>query len=538
MPPKNRPWFKFWPENVPQHIDYPEIPLFQLLTATANRYPNNTAFLCQELGISYRELDTITSQLASALITLGIKKRDRVLIFLPNNLQFIIGYYAIIKTGAIIVPTNPLYTKFELWQRISDLKANMIITNKKLYPVVREMESKTRVRILLMPDDKEVIDTSWVEKLSVGKPSVPAQVEIKPKEDVVTILYTGGTTGGPKGVMLTHYNLVANAIQNAVWFEWSQRNVVIGLLPFYHTWGGCTCINSPVYAGARVIIIPHFNIEELLMTIEKEQATVLYGAASLFTILLNSPIINKYDLSSLRYVKAGAMPIPFELKERWEKLTGVKMVLGYGLTEASPETHNSPPSRVKAGAIGIPNIDTDARIVDMETGTVTLPPGEVGELVIKGPQVMKGYWRDSSETKAILQRGWLYTGDLATMDEDGYFRIVDRKKETIKYKGYTIAPAELEDTLYMLPAVKECAVVGKPAPIVGEIPKAFIVLKEGYQLGEEEIIKFCEEKLAPYKKIREVQFVEEIPKTPVGKVLRRVLRNREPFTSPPLDLIW
>jgi len=268
------------------------------------------------------------------------------------------------------------------------------------------------------------------------------------------------------------------------------------------------------------------------MTIEKEQATVLYGAASLFNMLLNSPTINKYNLSSLRYVKVGAMPIPFELKERWEKSTGVKLILGYGLTEASPETHNSPPCRVKAGTIGIPIIDTDARIVDMETGTINLPPGEVGELVVKGPQVMKGYWRSPLETRATLRRGWLYTGDLAIMDEDGYFRIADRKKDTIKYKGYTIAPAELEDTVYMHPAVKECAVVGTPAPIVGEIPKAYIVLKEGCQLTEEEIIKFCEGKLAPYKKIRAVQFIEEIPKTPVGKVLRRVLRDRE-STSPP-----
>ena len=518
---------------MPQHIAYPKIPLFQFLTDTANRYPNHTAFNCRGLGISYRELNAITTELALALRTLGVKKRDRVLIFLPNSLQFIIGCYGIIKTGAIVVPTNPLYKGLELWQRISDSKAKMIITNKELYPLVKETASKTKVETLLIPDDEEVTDASWMEKLLADKPSVPTQVEIKPKEDVVTILYTGGTTGVSKGVMLTHYNLVANAIQNAVWFEWNHRDVVIGLLPFYHTWGECTGIHSPVYAGARVITKPRFSTEELLMTIEKEQATVLYGAASVFNMLLNSPTINKYDLSSLRYVKAGAMPIPFELKERWEKSTGVKMILGYGLTEASPETHNSPPCRVKAGTIGIPIIDTDARIVDMETGTINLPLGEVGELVVKGPQVMKGYWRNPSETRTTLRRGWLYTGDLAMMDEDGYFRIADRKKDTIKYKGYTIAPAELEDTVYMHPAVKECAVVGTPAPIVGEIPKAYIVLKEGCQLTEEEIIKFCEERLAPYKKIREVRFVEEIPKTHVGKVLRRVLRDRELSTKPP-----
>ena len=526
MPAKNRPWFKFWPENVPRHIAYPQIPLFQLLKDKANRYPDQAAFNCRGVGISYKELDTITSKLALVLRALGVKRRDRIIIFLPNSLQFIIGYYGIIKTGAAVVSTNPLYKEPELWQRIADSQAKLIITNKELYPVVKELAGKTKVSTVVMPDDEEVIGTSWMEKLLADKPPVSAQVGIKPKEDVVTILYTGGTTGVSKGVMLTHYNLVANAIQNALWFEWNQRDVVIGLLPFYHTWGQCTGIHSAVYAGARVVIIPHFSSEELLMTIEKEQATVLYGAASLFNMLLNSPMINKYNLASLRYVKAGAMPIPFELKERWEKATGVKMILGYGLTEASPETHNSPPCRVKAGTIGIPNIDTDARIVDMETGMINLPADEVGELVIKGPQVMKGYWRSPSETRETLRRGWLYTGDLAVMDEDGYFCIVDRKKDTIKYKGYTIAPAELEDAAYTHPAVKECAVVGIPSPIVGEIPKAYIVLKEGCQLTKEEIIKVCEEKLAPYKKIREVQFVEEIPKTHVGKVLRRALRDR------------
>lgn len=524
-PLKNRPWYRFWPENVPHHIDYPQVPLSRLLTDSAERYPDDIAFGCRGVGINYRELDTVTTRLALALRRLGVEKKDRVLILLPNSLQFIIAYYGVIKTGAIAAPSSPLSKSLELFQRVADLQAKIVITNRELHPAVENMASKAKVETLLMPDDSEVIDIYWVDKLLEAGAS--ALGEIKPKQDVATILYTGGTTGVPKGVMLTHYNLVANAIQNAVWFDWSHRDVVIGLLPFYHTWGGCTCINSPVYAGARVVIMPRFNIEELLMTIKEEQATVLYGAASLFNILLNSPLIDGYNLSSLRYVKAGAMPIPLELKERWEERTGVRMVLGYGLTEASPETHNNPLNRVRAETVGIPNIDTDARIVDAETGMITLPAGEVGELVVKGPQVMKGYWGSRSETKAALRQGWLYTGDLAFMDEDGYFRVVDRKKETIKYKGYTIAPAELESVVYMHPGVAECAVVGVPAPIVGEIPKAYVVLQEGYQLAEGDIIRFCEGRLAPYKKIREVQFVDELPKMSVGKILRRVLRDRE-----------
>lgn len=522
---KNRPWFKSWPENVPYHIHYPEIPLFQFLTDTAKWHPGSTAFSCHGLELSYTDLDTVTTKFASVLKAQGIKNRDRVLLFLPNSLQFIIGYYSVLKAGGVVAPTNPLLRQMELEQRLSNSKAKLMITNKELYPLIKEMENKIKVKTLILPVDEE-ISTSWVDRLLKGKSLLPAQIEIKPKKDVATILYTGGTTAIPKGVMLTHYNLVANAVQNATWFGWSHRDVIIGLLPFYHSWGACTCINSAIYAGARVIVLSRFNTEELLETTEREKATILYGAASLFAMLVSSPSIAEYNLSSLRYVKAGAMPIPVEIKERWEKLTGVKMILGYGLTEASPETHNSPPDRVKAGTVGIPIIDTDARVVDAENGKVDLPPGEVGELIIKGPQAMKGYWRNPAETRETLRRGWLYTGDLAMMDEDGYFRIVDRKKDIIKYKGYTIAPAELENVIYMHPAVKECAVVGKLDTLVGEIPKAYVVLKEGYCLTDQEIIKFCEERLAPYKKVREVQFVEEIPKTPVGKVLRRILRDR------------
>jgi len=276
-----------------------------------------------------------------------------------------------------------------------------------------------------------------------------------------------------------------------------------------------------------VVILPRFDAEELLATSEREGATIIYGAASMFTAVINNQTLIDYNLSTLRYVKAGAMPIPPEVKKRWEQLTNTKMILGYGLSEASPETHNSPPHRVKSGTIGIPIIDTDARIVDEETGETELPPGQVGELIIRGPQVMKGYLNRPVDTQEALRNGWLYTGDLAAMDEEGYFRILDRKKETINYKGYTIAPAEVEAVLYEHPAVKQCAVVGKPDILAGEIPKAYVVLRTGYIVEPEELIKFCVGRIAPYKYIREVEFIEEIPKTPVGKVLRRVLKDRE-----------
>ena len=528
----DRPWFRVWPEGVPRHIDYPVVPLFEFLSSGASKYASQIAFSCQEHTLTYGELDMATSKLAAGLHGLGITAGDRVMLFLPNGLEFVISYYGILKAGATVVPVNPLYKVDDLKHPFDDSEAVAIITNENGYPRVKEIKDKTRSPVVILVDAKGIEGTVSLSEILTGYSPSPPQLDIKPEENIAVITYTGGTTGFPKGVMLTHYNLVANAIQNATWFGWSSKDVVIGLLPFYHSWGGSSCVNSPIYSGARVIIAPRFDAEELLMTIQKERATVLYGAASMFTMLVSYPAINKYDLSSLRYVKAGAMPIPPEIRAKWEQLTGVTMILGYGLSEASPETHNSPPQGVRPGTIGIPVMDTDARIVDEETGNTTLTTGQVGELVIKGPQVMKGYLDRPEDTKEALRDGWLYTGDLALMDEEGYFHIVDRKKETIKYKGYTIAPAEVEAVLYQHPAIKECAVIGKPDALAGEIPKAYVVLKDGYAPTEEELIRFCEQRVTSYKKIREVEMITEIPKTQVGKVLRRVLRDRERKLQP------
>ena len=526
--PENRPWFKFWPENLPHHLDYQEIPLYEFLTNNARKYPDNVAFSYRgRHNLTYKELDTQTSKLAYALNRLGMVKGDRTLVLLPNSLEFVVAYYGILKAGGTVVPTNPLYKVRELNHHIIDSGAIAIITDKEHYPVVEAIRDRTTLQIVVITDIQGIKDTVSLPEILAQYPPTPLNLNISPKEDVAAIEYTGGTTGFPKGVMLTHYNLVANAMQNAVWLGWSSKDTIIGLLPFYHSWGACTCMNSAIYCGGRVVVFPRFDTRELLEAIEKEKATLLYCAASLFTNLVSDPLITKYDLSSLQYVKAGAMPIPSEIKRRWDKVTGVKMILGYGLSEASPETHNCPPNRVKLGTIGIPIFDTDARIVDQDTGTIELPTGEVGELVIRGPQVMKGYLNRPEDNKEVLRDGWLYTGDLAAMDEEGYFRIVDRKKETIKYKGYTIAPTEIEAVLYEHPAVKECAVVGKPDAISGEIPKAFIVLKEGHIVSEEELIEFCAQRISPYKKIREVAFIDEVPKTNVGKILRRLLKEAE-----------
>jgi len=522
----DRPHFKFWPERVPRHIDYPEVPLFGLLSSNASKSPDAIAFSHKDKNLTYGELDKLTSQLASGLNDMGVKKGDSVLLFLPNSLEFVISYYGILKAGGVVVPTNPLYKGRELKHQLNDAESCAIITDKGSLPKVKEIIDQSSLKTIIVTDVKKVEGTTSLSEILARHRAIPPAFKVKPKEDVAAIEYTGGTTGFPKGAMLTHYNLVANAIQNATWFSWNSKDVIIGVLPFYHSWGACTCVNSSIYTGARVIICPRFDAEELLRTIEREKATVMYGAASMFATLTDSPPISKYDLSSLRYVKAGAMPIPPEVKERWEQVTGVNMVLGYGLSEASPETHNCPPRRVKVGTVGIPIVDTEAKIVDQDTGRIELPPGEIGELIIRGPQVMKGYLNRPEDDKEALREGWLYTGDLAFMDDEGYFHIADRKKETIKYKGYTIAPAEVEAVLYEHPAVKECAVVGKADTIAGEIPKAYVVIKEGCALCAEELIKFCENRVSAYKKIREVEFILEIPKTPVGKVLRRILRDK------------
>jgi long-chain acyl-CoA synthetase len=476
--------------------------------------------------LSYREVDDLTSKLAAGLHNLGIRTGDRVMLFLANSLEFIIGYYGILKAGGTVTMANPLHRQEELKHQLNDTIATAIVTSSDFYPLVKKVQGETRLKAIILTDVESGNGVISLNRILERRSPTALKFALKPREDVAAIVYTGGTTGLPKGVLLTHYNLVANAMQNATWFGWTHKDVVIGLLPFYHSWGSCTCVNSSIYSGARVIILPRFDAEELLMTVEREGATVMYGAASMFAALVNSPTITKYDLSTLRCVKSGAMPTPPEVKERWEQLTGIKMIPGYGLSEASPETHNSPPQRVKTGTIGIPVIDTDARIVDEETGEVELPWGQPGELIIRGPQVMKGYLNRSADTQETLRNGWLHTGDLALMDEEGYFHILDRKKETIKYKGYTIAPAEVEAVLYGHSAVRECAVVGKPDTLAGEVPKAYVVLRAGHTADAEELIKFCAERIAPYKRIREVEFIEEIPKTPVGKVLRRVLRDR------------
>ena len=550
-----KPWQRFYPEWVPKSIDYPEVPLDHLLRESARKHPDAVAIIFEGRKVKYKELDEAVDRLATALQDLGVKKGDKVAIFLPNCPQFVIAYYAILRAGGVVTAVNPLYTERELEYQLNNAEAIGIFTLDLLYEKVAHVRDKTGLKFVIvtsikdyLPKVKAVLGT-LLKKVPTARvepapgvyfftdllkrhPPEPKPVQIDPKEDLACLQYTGGTTGVPKGAMLTHHNLVSNAVAASYWLNAEEaREVHVGVLPLFHIYGMTTVMNSPIYKAGATILIPRFDAKKVLEAIHKYRATVFCGVPTLYAMLLDYPELGKYDLTSIKFCISGAAPLPPEIQKRFMEITGGVLVEGYGLTEASPVTHANPLDRtmrtVKIGSIGVPWPDTDAKIVDLETGEKELPPGEVGELVVRGPQVMKGYWKMPEETAQALRNGWLYTGDIAKMDEDGYFYIVDRKKDLIKYKGYSVYPRELEDVLYEHPAVKLCAVVGKPDPVAGEIPKAFVVLKEGATATPEELMEFVNKRVAPYKRIREVEIRSELPLSAAGKVLRRVLREEE-----------
>jgi len=553
--PTEKPWFKFWPEGVPRNLDYPEVPLSDLLKTTAEKYPDNTAIVYFDREITYKELEHEVEKFATALADLGVKKGDKVALFLANMPQFVIAYYGAIKIGAIETAISPLYKEREAEHQLVDSEAETIAVLDLLYPIVEKVWQKTKLKRVIvtglkdyMPGAKALLGTLFrkipqrkiepktgvyfFKDLMSKYAANPPKVDINPREDLVALQYTGGTTGISKGAMLTHMNLIANAVGCDAWLRGTTgAETFLTVLPLFHIYGMTTGMNAPIYLAGKMVMLPKFDAVSTLQAIQKDKVTIFCGAPTMYAMLLVYPDFKKYNLSSVRFCISGSAPLPPEVQKRWMEATGGVLVEGYGLTESSPVTHCNPLDRsmktVKVGSIGLPWPDTDAKIMDMETGQMELGVGETGELVVKGPQVMKGYWNMAQETADVLRDGWLYTGDIGKMDEDGYFYITDRKKDLIKYKGYSVYPREIEDVLYEHPAVKLCAVVGKPDPVASEIPKAFVVLKDGATATEEEIKKFVNEKVAPYKAIRELEFRKELPMTLIGKVLRRVLQEEE-----------
>ncbi len=523
-PLSDRPWLKGWPSEVPASIEYPKEPLHWLLTRSARLFGDRAALIYEGSTYTFKELLDKAARVASSLTKLGVVKGSKVALFMLNSPDFVVCYYASLMAGATVVPLNPMLRAREATYMLEDAEVEVAIVDEETWSQLKG--SAWRGKVIVAGEARP--GGLSLETLAT-EGGLPPSVEIDPINDVAVIQYTAGTTAEPKGVMLTHFNLLSNAIAIAKVCLLREGEVQLGGLPLYHSYGMTNVMNASLYAGATVALMRRFDLEEALRTIERYKVNVWFGVPTMFIATVNHLRRCPHDLSSLRFCNSGGGPIAVSVIEEFEKVTGTLLMQGYGLTEASPVTHSNVPLKkyIKPGSVGRPLPDTEAMIVDLETGRGPLPPGSVGELVVKGPQVMKGYWKRPKETSEALRDGWLYTGDVAWMDEDGYFYVIDRKKDVIKCKGYSISPRELEDVLYQHPAVKECAVIGKPDPVAGEVPKAFVVLKEGYSVAHDELIKFVEERVAPYKRLREVEFRESLPKSHVGKVLRRLLREEE-----------
>ncbi|RKD23834.1 long-chain fatty acid--CoA ligase [Ammoniphilus oxalaticus] len=544
----SQPWLTNYPPMIPAQLDYPKIALTEFLTQAAKQYPDHRAI--QFLGkiITYRELLSDAQHFAGALQQKGIQKGDRVAIMLPNCPQAVISYYGILMLGAVVVQVNPLYKERELAHQLGDSGAKFIVCLDLLYPIVKKTQVQTSLQHVIVTGIQDYLPfpKSWVfpviqrlkgkikkiepddfsfKNLLVSASPCVSPASIDPSEDLALLQYTGGTTGVAKGVMLTHRNLVANVIQCRAWFykaEQGKENF-LAVIPFFHVYGMTVAMNLSICFAGCLITLPRFEIPSILKTIQKQKPTVFPGAPTMYIALLQHPELSNYDISSIEACLSGSAALPLEIQEKFEQVTGGRLVEGYGLTECSPVTHANPLwDQRKNGSIGLPWPDTDAKVVDLESGEA-LPPGGVGELIVKGPQVMKGYWNEPDETEAVLRDGWLYTGDLAYMDEDGFFFIVDRKKDLIIASGFNIYPREVEEVLFEHPAIAEAAVVGVADDYRGETVKAFLVLKEGETVSEEQLDQFCRKRLAAFKVPKQYEFRAELPKSSIGKVLKKLL---------------
>ncbi len=551
-------WLKNYPQGVPESLEIPVISLGEMLEGTAKKYPDNTAIIFMGKKITYKELDELTNRFANALKNLGVKKGDPVAIQLPNIPQLVIAYYGTLKLGAVAVMFNPIYSAREIEYQLRDSGARVFLILDRFWPLVKEANEKVGVDNIVVTHVKDYLKFplnileplmakrkgEYVEVemgpgmhelkeiMSTASNQKP-EVEIDPLNDLATLQYTGGTTGVSKGAMLTHYNLVSNSMQCRAWFTNAQegKEVILCTLPFYHSYGMTVDMNNGVNLGAALLLIPNpRDMKMVLKAIDKYKPTVFPGVPTMYVAIINHPDVKsgKYDVGSIKACLSGAAPLPVEVQRQFEDLTGGKLVEGYGLSETSPVASANPLEGMrKAGSIGMPIPNTEMKVVDIENHNKELSVGEIGEIAIKGPQVMKGYWNMPDETEMVLKGEWLLTGDIGYMDEDGFFYVVDRKKDMIIAGGFNIYPRDVEEVIYTHPKVEEVAVAGIPHPVRGETVKAYVVLKEGETATPEEIIDFCRDKMAKYKVPTEVEFRKELPKTMVGKVLRRFLVEQE-----------
>lgn len=557
-----RVWLNSYDQGVPWSIDYPEMPLHQFIDEAASEYPENAATIFMGQKISYRKLAELVSRFAASLSDLGVRKGDRVALFLPNCPQYVIAFYGTLKAGAIIVPNNPLYGEKELSYQLNDSGAETIVTLnlEMLYSKVANVKKETRLRNIIvsslneyLPFPKNILyplvkrkelakvkkdgGVYWLKDLLTREHSQTLKDGVN-QEDTATLLYTGGTTGTPKAACLTHRNLVANAVQCRYWLPDVRvgEEIFLTVLPLFHSFAMTTSLNFPIYTKSTMILLPRFDTQEVLKTIQHYKPTLFMGVPTMYRRVNDQPNLSRYDLSSIRVCISGAAPLPLETQRDFEKLTGCKLVEGYGLTEASPVTHCNPVYGRRKG-IGLPFPDTDCKVVDLDKGEKELPPHIESELCVKGPQIMAGYWNRPEETEKVLRNGWLYTGDIAKKDGEGYFQILDRKKDMIivqktdlptKYKTMShVYPAEIDDVLVEHPKVLEAVTIGIPDSAQGERIKTFVVLKQGEDATAEEIMEFCKQNLVDYKVPSEIEFREELPRNLIGKALRRRLREEE-----------
>lgn len=557
---EERPWLKGrlgdrYSQPIPE-----KRPLYALLADSAKRYPKNRCVSFQGRNFTYAEVDEISSRFASALLSLGVNKGDRVAIFMPNIPPLVFAYFGILKAGAIVVMCNPIYKEGELEYQLRDSGADVVVATRTvakgldLYKSLEGCRSRLKLRHVItagitdyLPPSKkpfaglvgvkEVRRAGTLDfvKLVESSPPLSAFAAVDPENDIAQLQYTGGTTGVSKGAMLTHYNLVSNAVYGITNFPLSEKDVSLCVLPLFHIYGLTVTMNAPIAAGAGLVLLPSFHVEEVMKTIQKQKVTVFSGAPAMYIAINSKPEAKKYNLRSVRACLSGGSALPPAVRKKFIELTGGNLVEGYGLSETSPVTHCNPirgEGVVKDGSIGPPYMQTDAVVVDLADRNKVLPTGGVGELAVKGPQIMKGYWNQEAETEAVLKDGWFLTGDIARMDEDGYFYIVDRKKDMINVGGFKVYPREVEDALFEHPDIKEAGVVGIPDEFSGEAVKAFVVLKDpSKKPTEKEVIDYCLNRLAKFKAPKQVEFVQELPKTLIGKVLRRKLRELKPRQS-------
>src|SRR5712691_1281743 len=526
----SRPWQQHYPPGVPTSIDSREAPLYSLLEEAAAAHPDLPAIRFYATRLSYAQLWAQAQRFAAVLAGLGVTKGDRVALMLPNCPQYVIAYYGTLRAGGVVAQINPLYTPRELEHLLRDSGAETIVVADVLYPVVQAVKSVQLKRVLVATLKGDVPlgpEAQRFEELLAQTTTAPPSVTIDPREDVAALQYTGGTTGVSKAAMLTHFNLLANVQQARAWNPvggptGSER--ILTVIPLFHAYGMTICMNYGLYCGYELILLPRFDLKEVMETIKATQPTVFPGVPTMYVAVNNFPNADDYGVSSIKYYNSGAAPLPLEVIQGFGHRFGGRIREGYGLSETSPFSHGQPfmiPPR--PGTVGFPCADTDCEIVDVATGTRVLPPGEVGEIRIRGPQVMKGYWNRPDETEIALRAGWLYTGDLGTMSGDGYFSIVDRKKDMIIASGYNVYPRDVEEVLYEHPAVLECCVAGVPDAYRGETVKAFVVVRPGLEVRDEELDAFCRERLAAFKVPRIYEYRESLPMSAVGKVLRQQL---------------